>query len=117
MLNPPSRQQSNFGDDCGEDGQPDALTMRGGVGNTFGGKELPVDPSTCVFWCAVALGALIKGSPIESVSEPIARSGILMKEQIGIHREKSSVYFVLRHVTVDVCLRPSRRSELEPTRD
>lgn len=26
-----------------------------------------VDPSACVFWCAVALGALVKGQPIESV--------------------------------------------------
>ena len=30
-------------------------------------SELPMDPSTCVFWCAVALGALVKGRPIESV--------------------------------------------------
>lgn len=26
------------------------------------------DSSGCIFWCAVALGALAKGSPIESVS-------------------------------------------------
>ena len=30
-------------------------------------NELHVDPSTCVFWCAVALGSLVKGRPIESV--------------------------------------------------
>ena len=33
-----------------------------------------IDPSACVFWCAVALGAIVKGSPVESVS------------QTGLHR-------------------------------
>ncbi|CAM9441777.1 unnamed protein product, partial [Laminaria digitata] len=32
-------------------------------------SQLPVDPSICVFWCAVALGALVKGRPIESVDK------------------------------------------------
>ena len=32
------------------------------------GKQPHMDPSTCIFWCAVALGALVKGNPIESVS-------------------------------------------------
>lgn len=27
-----------------------------------------VDASTCMFWCAVALGALVQGRPTESVS-------------------------------------------------
>lgn len=27
-----------------------------------------MNPSTCMFWCAVALGSLVKGSPVESVS-------------------------------------------------
>ena len=31
------------------------------------GHQLPKDLSTCIFWCAVALGALVKGNPIESV--------------------------------------------------
>ncbi|CAM9640330.1 unnamed protein product [Laminaria digitata] len=31
--------------------------------------QLPADPSICVFWCAVALGALVKGRPIESVEK------------------------------------------------
>ena len=26
------------------------------------------DPSTCMFWCAVAMGAILKGSPVHSVS-------------------------------------------------
>ena len=29
------------------------------------------DPSACVFWCAVALGAVMKGSPVESVSRTV----------------------------------------------
>lgn len=30
-----------------------------------------VDPSSCVFWCSVALGALAQGRPLESVSCPV----------------------------------------------
>ncbi|CAM9902765.1 unnamed protein product, partial [Laminaria digitata] len=32
-------------------------------------RQVSADPSTCVFWCAVALGALVKGQPIESVGK------------------------------------------------
>ena len=28
---------------------------------------LHLDPSICVFWCAVALGALVRGSPLQTV--------------------------------------------------
>lgn len=30
-----------------------------------------LDPSTCIFWCAVGLGAVLKGSPVESVSRTV----------------------------------------------
>ena len=33
-----------------------------------GSKPSGVNSSTCVFWSAVALGSLVRGSPIESVS-------------------------------------------------
>ena len=61
MVAPASRQHSAFGGggDSGTAGRMDAIVRNG---------ELPVGPSTCVFWCAVALGALVRGSPIESVS-------------------------------------------------
>lgn len=65
MLAPTSRHQQAA---CGEAGQPDAMAFGGDFGSTFGRKEFPMNASTCVFWCAVALGALVKGSPIESVS-------------------------------------------------
>lgn len=50
--------------DMDEDEQYDAYpqAMRGG------GGRLPMDPSACIFWCAVALGGLVKGQPIETVS-------------------------------------------------
>ena len=65
MLAPASRRQAAFGICDGVAVQPDAVT----IGNAFGGgKELPMNPSTCMFWCAVGLGALVRGSPIESVS-------------------------------------------------
>ena len=45
------------------------------------------DPSACIFWCAVALGALAKGSPIESVS----REG---SPQTAFHRLAPLQHFV-----------------------
>eukprot|EP00752_Nemacystus_decipiens_P005061 g4595.t1 len=54
--------------DCGE--EDDSGTIEGGLdpGWALAGGNLPIDPSTCAFWCAVAMGALVKGRAIESVS-------------------------------------------------
>lgn len=73
MLSPASRQRPASEGGCGEAGQYDACATGGGFGNTLGGIDLHVGPSTCIFWCAVALGALVKGSPIESVSRLLIR--------------------------------------------
>ena len=67
MLSPAARQPPMTEDGCGEAGQVDSVAMNGEFGNAYGGEELPMGPSTCIFWCAVALGALVKGSPVESV--------------------------------------------------
>ncbi|CAM9235425.1 unnamed protein product, partial [Ectocarpus sp. 8 AP-2014] len=32
------------------------------------GNQLSTGPSACTFWCAVGIGALVKGSPVESVA-------------------------------------------------
>ncbi len=32
-----------------------------------GGRELPRDASTCLLWCAIALGALVRGCPLTQV--------------------------------------------------
>ena len=55
--------------DCSDaaGGAPDAIATGGNLSTAPGGKQLPVDPPTCIFWCAVALGALVKGYPLESV--------------------------------------------------
>lgn len=34
-------------------------------------SPVPVDPSTCVFWSAIALGSLVKGRPVESVRDGV----------------------------------------------
>ena len=68
MLHPVFRERPALGAVGGEAGQCDDCGTGGGFGDAFGREELPVGPSTCIFWCAVALGGLVKGSPIESVS-------------------------------------------------
>lgn len=55
----------------------DAILLEDSLNPSLRGHQLPKDPTTCVFWCAVALGALVKGNPIESVrtrSNQVSRS-------------------------------------------
>lgn len=63
------RREAGFGTDCGGG---EEQSNKSEFGSTFsynsGTSQLPKDPSFCTFWCAVAMGALAKGSPIESVS-------------------------------------------------
>ncbi|CBJ28455.1 hypothetical protein Esi_0106_0033 [Ectocarpus siliculosus] len=44
-------------------------------------NQLDAGPSTCTFWCAVALGALVKGGPATSV----ARSSELARDAVERH--------------------------------
>eukprot|EP00903_Cladosiphon_okamuranus_P015988 g14766.t1 len=81
MLTPASRLQAASRDDGGDAEKFGAITIEGGPGRTLAAETFPMGPSTCIFWCAVALGALAKGSPVESVArflqlatEALARS-------------------------------------------
>ncbi|CAM9646751.1 unnamed protein product, partial [Ectocarpus sp. 8 AP-2014] len=69
MLPPASFQRPVLGDD-GDEGERyfEAVAPAGDLSKISAGKQLAMDPSACTFWCAVALGALVKGSPIESVT-------------------------------------------------
>ncbi|CAM9157382.1 unnamed protein product [Hapterophycus canaliculatus] len=64
IILPYTLQQSAIRHDCGEDEIPNTLIPGEGIGDTL----RPADPSACTFWCAVAMGALAKGRPIESVT-------------------------------------------------
>lgn len=60
-------------------GQFNAVTnggSSGGCGLDDQGNQYPMDPSICTFWCAVALGALVKGSPIEAVRRSLYMYGV-----------------------------------------
>lgn len=56
--------------DCGEEDSSGAIVAGFDFGLAFAGGDLllPMEPSTCAFWCAVAIGALVKGPATESVS-------------------------------------------------
>ncbi|CAN0152026.1 unnamed protein product [Ectocarpus sp. 4 AP-2014] len=69
MLPPASFQQPVLEDDCDEGGRYfEAVAPGGDLGKSSARNQLAMDPSACTFWCAVALGALAKGNPIESVT-------------------------------------------------
>lgn len=67
MLTADPRQQCSFGGDDSERWQLDGICERGGLLEASNGRVSLMDPSTCTFWCAVALGALVRGSPLQSV--------------------------------------------------
>ncbi|CAM9529251.1 unnamed protein product, partial [Ectocarpus sp. 12 AP-2014] len=69
MTSPASLQQSASGADCDGGRFVDAIAPGANWNKASERHQLPMDPSTCTFWCAIALGALAEGSPIESVSK------------------------------------------------
>lgn len=77
MLAQTAQQVHDFESSVGGSGQPVADHRLGLAGNGesaalgsvgFVGQQPPNAPSTCVFWCAVALGGLVQGQPPSSVS-------------------------------------------------
>ncbi|CAM9574729.1 unnamed protein product [Ectocarpus fasciculatus] len=62
-------QQPTVRTDCDDEGPFDAIARGADWSKASECNQLPMDPSTCTFWCAIALGALAKGSPVESVSK------------------------------------------------
>ncbi|CAM9664257.1 unnamed protein product [Ectocarpus sp. 4 AP-2014] len=58
-------QQSIASGDCDVEEKFDALVLEDEVGNTWEGDDFP---KICTFWCAIAIGALAKGHPIESMA-------------------------------------------------
>lgn len=61
-------QQSRFGYDGDRAEKLDMMVTTGGTRNLRDDDRFPMEPSTCIFWCAVAIGALAQGRPVASVS-------------------------------------------------
>ncbi|CBJ32794.1 expressed unknown protein [Ectocarpus siliculosus] len=62
-------QSSAVGGDFGEQGRFDAIVRGADWSKASEGHQIPMNPSSCTFWCAIALGALVKGHPIGSVTK------------------------------------------------
>lgn len=60
-------RRSAVGGDFGEQRRFDAIVRGADWSKVLEGHQIPMNPSRCTFWCAIALGALVKGHPIESV--------------------------------------------------
>ena len=67
MMTPDPRRRRAVGDGGRKSWQVDDVEA-GGERIAFRARGLPMDPSICIFWCAVALGALARGSPLQTVS-------------------------------------------------
>ncbi|CBN75415.1 expressed unknown protein [Ectocarpus siliculosus] len=59
----PHRPDASY--DSLDQGQFGAIFSEDGITT---GNQLSAGPSACTFWCAVGVGALVKGSPVESVA-------------------------------------------------
>lgn len=98
MASPATRQSSGSMYHMDERYQVDTIAAKDGLRNASGGKILPMDPSTCIFWCAVAVGALVKGSPVELV-----RTCRLVAYPAG----KLGSSFPKRVITASLCCTPN----------
>ncbi|CAN0185752.1 unnamed protein product [Scytosiphon promiscuus] len=101
MMHDPPRRERGFGTDYhGEEGALDALEGRGDFGHVPGIDQLPIDPSFCPFWCAVALGALAKGCPIESVNRysQLAEEAFVARCSDSTHAELAKASAILTYL-------------------
>ena len=64
MTGPTAQHQLGALHDSPAQGQFGAIFTEDGM--TTGNQPL-TGPSACTFWCAVGIGAVMKGSPVESV--------------------------------------------------
>ncbi|CAM9167899.1 unnamed protein product, partial [Ectocarpus fasciculatus] len=64
MTGPTAQQQLSALHDSPQQGQFGAVFTEGGITT---GTQLSTGPSACTFWCAVGVGALVKGTPTASV--------------------------------------------------
>lgn len=79
-------QQPTPGEEFGMDGKLDAMR---GIENAMEHGQFPADPSFCTFWSAVAIGALVKGSPIESVRGVIL-ADVFVISQVTFHDTRAN---------------------------
>ena len=67
MLTPGPGPPANPWNDRDDGWQPDGIGGGEEAPKASDGADVVIDPPTCIFWCAVALGALVRGSPLETV--------------------------------------------------
>lgn len=78
MASPATREPPGAICHTGKEFQFDTTAAENSLVAASGGIGLPMDPSTCIFWCAVALGALVKGSPVL-----VVRTSIILQNNLG----------------------------------
>ncbi|CAN0029861.1 unnamed protein product [Ectocarpus fasciculatus] len=69
MATPARLRPPAAGGGCDEKELFDAIARGADWSKASEWHQLPANPRSCTFWCAIALGALAKGSPFESVTK------------------------------------------------
>ncbi|CAM9344936.1 unnamed protein product [Ectocarpus fasciculatus] len=65
MTRSSAQQQPSETHESPEQSPIGVISAEGGIG---AGHQLSIGPSACTFWCAVGMGALVKGTPVERVA-------------------------------------------------
>ncbi|CAN0196743.1 unnamed protein product, partial [Ectocarpus sp. 13 AM-2016] len=69
MATPNTLQRPAVGGGCDEEALFDAIARGADLIKASEGHQFPMNPRSCTFWCAIALGALAKGSSFQSVAK------------------------------------------------
>ncbi|CAN0023654.1 unnamed protein product, partial [Ectocarpus sp. 13 AM-2016] len=67
MATPATLQRPAVGGGCDEEALFDAIARGADLIKASERHQFPMNPRSCTFWCAIALGALAKGSSFQSV--------------------------------------------------
>ncbi|CAM9597989.1 unnamed protein product [Ectocarpus sp. 13 AM-2016] len=97
MASPAPLQQSAVGGACGEVGSKVRAPCWSKASER---NQPPMDPSNCTFWCAIALGALAKGNPVESVAKycNLAHEGLTKSDPSSSDAEVATAWAMLAYM-------------------
>ncbi|CAM9468849.1 unnamed protein product [Ectocarpus fasciculatus] len=96
MASSAAQHQPGAPHDSTEQGQSGAVFTEDGI--TTGNQLLP-GPSACTFWCAVGVGALVKGSPVESVANYSRRARDALDAYTGpVDAEVATAWAILAYL-------------------
>ncbi|CAM9397705.1 unnamed protein product [Ectocarpus fasciculatus] len=96
MTRSNAQQQADETHESPEHSPIGVISAEGGIGAEH---QLLIGPSACTFWCAVGIGALVKGTPVERVANYSRLAGDALNAfDCPVHTESAAAYASLAHL-------------------